>query len=77
MSDTNYAADHVGQPSNDDLLQSFEQKVQVIRDRVASVVRAGRHRQSVQERSGRADSLGRTGREAGRASGRHLQVGGC
>lgn len=38
MSDTNYAADHVGQPSEQDLLQSFEQKVQVIRDRVASVV---------------------------------------
>ena len=38
MSDTTFAADHVGQPSNDDLLQSFEQKVQLIRDRVASVV---------------------------------------
>ena len=38
MSDTNVSADHVGQPSNDDLLQSFEQKVQLIRDRVASVV---------------------------------------
>ncbi len=38
MSDTNYAADHVGQPSEQDLLQSFGQKVQLIRDRVASVV---------------------------------------
>ena len=38
MSDTTFAADHVGQPSDGDLLQSFEQKVQLIRDRVASVV---------------------------------------
>lgn len=38
MSDTNGAAVSVGQPTEQDLLQSFERKQQLIRDRVASVV---------------------------------------
>ena len=38
MSDTNNAFVSVGQPSPADLLQSFETKQQLIRDRVASVV---------------------------------------
>ena len=38
MSDTNVLAVSVGQLSEQDLLQSFEQKQQLIRDRVASVV---------------------------------------
>ena len=38
MSDTNGAAVSVGQPSEQDLLHSFEIKQQLIRDRVASVV---------------------------------------
>ncbi len=38
MIDTNGAAVSVGQPTEQDLLHSFEQKQQLIRDRVASVV---------------------------------------
>lgn len=38
MSDTNGAGVPVGQPTEQELLHSFEQKQQVIRDRVASVV---------------------------------------
>lgn len=38
MIDTNGAAVSAGQPSEQDLLHSFEQKQQLIRDRVASVV---------------------------------------
>jgi hypothetical protein len=37
MSDTNGAAVSVGQPSEQDLLQSFEKKQQLLRDRVVSV----------------------------------------
>jgi hypothetical protein len=38
MSDKNSAVACAGQPSDEDLLQSFYQKLQLIRDRVASVV---------------------------------------
>jgi hypothetical protein len=38
MSDTKDATARLGQPTDEELLQSFEKKVQVIRDRVASVV---------------------------------------
>jgi hypothetical protein len=38
MSNTNCPVVSVGQPTNEDSLQSFEQKLQLIRDRVASVV---------------------------------------